>query len=475
MTPRPPSFDAEVQATIADRTLHRWLDDYQVTQQGWHTAVHDELDDRQAWRDAVAAVRRHTVAHLDKYLAEFAANVERNGGHVFFAATAEEARDYVVGVARRRAARTAVKAKSMVTEEVGLDAALAGAGVEVTETDLGAYILQLCGGRPYHITGPALHKTITQIRDIFSEVAGEELPLDGEALAAFARRTLREKFLTADLGITGCNVGVASTGTVVLVTNEGNGRMTTTLPPVHVVLMGMERLVPDWASLEPVLTLLPRAGSGERVTSYVTAVTGPRRPSDADGPEELHVVIVDNGRSGIVGSKYQAVLNCIRCGCCADFCPVYRTMGGHAYESVYTGPIGAVLTPLLEGLEGHEHLPFASSLCGACVDACPARVPLADLLLELRADVARAQRAPDPWKLGFQGFGAVTAHRRLWDLGLAVAGRLAPLVMRNGRLLWAPRLARGWTNTRDLPRQAPRSFAKLWALRGRRPSGRGGG
>jgi L-lactate dehydrogenase complex protein LldF len=478
-------FDAIVSETVADRPLHEWLDNYQAVQQGWHAWAHDDLGDAEEWRDAVAAVRRHTVAHLDRYLAEFADNVERSGAHVFFAADAREAREYVADVARRKHARRVVKAKSMVSEEIELDAALAATGAEVTETDLGAYITQLAGERPYHITGPAVHKRLPQIRDILSRAADEELPEDPDALAGFARRALREKFLTADLGVSGANFGVASTGTIVLVTNEGNGRMSTTLPPTHVVVMGMERLVPDWRSLEPLLVMLPRAGTGERLTSYVSAITGPRREGDVDGPEELHVVIVDNGRSRILGTKYQPVLQCIRCGCCADFCPVYRTMGGHAYDSVYTGPIGAVLTPLLDGLESHEHLPFASTLCGACDDACPARVPLSELLLELRADVAKSGAEPTAWGLGFKGFAAVSARRRLWDAAVGVAGALAPAVMRGGRLrggrlrvgplsgsplrggpLRGVRgIVRAWTDARDLPVPARASFGRLWRRR----------
>jgi L-lactate dehydrogenase complex protein LldF len=490
-------FDAIVSASVADRPLHEWLDNYQVVQQGWHAWAHDDLGDAEAWRDAVAAVRRHTIAHLDRYLAEFADNVERAGGHVFFAADAKEAREYVADVARRKGVRRVVKAKSMVSEEIELDAALAATGAEVTETDLGAYIAQLAGERPYHITGPAVHMRLPRIREILSQAAGDDLPEEPDALAASARRTLRDRFLTADLGVTGANFGVASTGTVVLVTNEGNGRMTTTLPPTHVVVMGMERLVPDWRSLEPLLVMLPRAGTGERLTTYVSAITGPRREGDADGPEELHVVIVDNGRSRVLGTKYQPVLQCVRCGCCADFCPVYRTMGGHAYDSVYTGPIGAVLTPLLEGLEGREHLPFASTLCGACDDACPARVPLSDLLLELRADTAASgpgsSSAAEPgwWALGFKGFAAVSARRRLWDVALAVAGALAPAVIRGGRLrvglsrAGRPRrgrprresgIVRAWTDSRDLPVPAPASFGRLWRGRpdeGAPASGRG--
>jgi len=464
--PASSTFETIVRQTVADEELQRWLVGYQVVAQQWQRQVHAELGDPESWRDAVADVRRHTIAHLDHYIAQFAGNVERSGGHVFFAATAAEARDYVVELARRKAARRIVKAKSMVVEETGIDAALEADGAQVSATDLGDYIVQLTGEKPYHITGPALHKTMPQIRRIFSEVAGEELPDDAEALAAFARRELRQRFLTAEMGITGANIGVASTGTIVLVTNEGNGRLSSTLPPTHVVVMGMERLVPDWRSLEPLLTMLPRAGTGERVTAYMTAITGPRRDGDVDGPDELHVVIVDNGRSRILGTKYQPVLQCIRCGCCADWCPVYRTMGGHAYESVYTGPIGAVLTPLLYGFAGHEHLPFASTLCGACQSACPARVPLADLLLELRADIVAARRPPVAWRLGFRGFARASEHRRLWDALLAAARSLAPLAAlgrsrRVARRL--PHVVRAWTDSRELPLPAPLSFGRLWA------------
>lgn len=502
-TPRA-RFDAITRATVADRPLHEWLENYQAVQQGWHRWAHDDLGDAEEWRDAVAAVRRHTIAHLDRYLAEFAENVERVGGRVFFAADAREAREYVAAVARRKGVRRVVKVKSMVSEEIGLDAALEAEGAEVTETDLGAYIAQLAGERPYHITGPAVHMRLPRIREILSRAAGEDLPEEPDALAGSARRTLRDRFLTADLGVSGANFGIASTGTVVLVTNEGNGRMTTTLPPTHVVVMGMERLVPDWRSLEPLLTMLTRAGTGERITSYVSAISGPRREGDADGPDELHVVIVDNGRSRILGTKYEPVLQCIRCGSCADFCPVYRTMGGHAYDSVYTGPIGAVLTPLLDGFEGREHLPFASTLCGACDDGCPARVPLSDLLLELRADVVAGcaeagvgrSAAPDggptrdaapasraasrgraysdgsrAWALGFKGFAVMSQSPRLWDAALAVASWLRPLLAlapaRRAGCRRGPAVVRAWTATRDLPVPAPASFGRLWRRRPR--------
>lgn len=463
MTARPSSFDAIVDATIADRELQQWLGDYQSIQQDWHDAAVAELGDAGAWRDEVARIRRHTVAHLDSYVAQFADNVEAAGGRVFFAATAAEARDHVAAIVRDKGVRRVVKVKSMVSDEIGLNPALESMGVDVAETDLGEFILQLSGERPYHLIGPAVHKRLPEIQALFSAAAGEALPDDPDQLAAFARAHLREKFLKADIGISGANVGIASTGTVVLVTNEGNGRMSTTLPPVHIVVMGMERLVPDWPSLAPVLTMLTRAGTGERATAYFTAITGPRRSDDVDGPEELHVVIVDNGRSRLLGTEYQNALTCIRCGCCADFCPVYGTIGGHAYESTYVGPIGAVLTPLLSGLDGRQHLPFASSLCGACDAACPARVPLTDLLLALRADVSQRQSRAAPWAAGFAGFAALTEWPRLWQAALSSAGAAWPAVGRLPRL--TRRLVSAWAVSRELPSVAPRSFHKLWAAR----------
>lgn len=471
MTSAPDGFETIVAATIADKELQRWLSDYQVVAKDWHDAALAELGDPSAWRQAVAQIRRHTVAHLDSYLDRFTANVEAAGGNVFFAATALEACEHIAEIVSSKGARRVVKAKSMVTSEIGLNEALEGLGVEVAETDLGEFIIQLSGEQPYHITGPALHKRLPEIRALFSEAAGEQLPADVDSLAAFARRALREKFLTADVGISGANIGIASTGTVVLVTNEGNGRMSTTLPRTHIVVMGMERLVPDWASLGPVLTMLTRAGTGERATTYVSAITGPRRDGDADGPDELHVVIVDNGRSRLLGTKYQDALTCIRCGCCADFCPVYRTMGGHAYESVYTGPIGAVVTPLLQGLDGHEHLPFASTLCGACEAECPARVPLTDLLLELRADVVERHGSRTTQAVAFRGFAALGERPRLWRMALAAAATAWPVL---ARLQHRLEILAPWTRSRELPTVARRSFGRIWAAR-RREHAEGGG
>ncbi len=462
------AFDRRVDSALGDPVLQEVISSGQDYMQALQEQAKAELD-WPAWLDAVEAVRSHTIAHLVFYAAQFADNVERLGGRVCFAADAAEAREYVAALVKRKGAKLVVKSKSMVSEEIGLNRALEEAGAEVVETDLGELIVQLAGERPFHIVAPAAHKSLAQIRDLFSTMAGEELAADAGVLTTFARHVLREKFLTADIGISGCNFGVAATGTVVLVTNEGNGRMTTTLPQTHVVVMGVERLVPDLQSLEPILAVLPWAGAGERITAYVTAITGPRRPGDGDGPEELHVVLVDNGRSSILGSKYEKILHCIRCGACLDACPVYRKIGGHAYDCAYPGPIGAVLSPLLDGLERHPELPFASSLCGACSEVCSARIPLADYLLELRADAVAAGGGSASWTAGFRGFAEATRRPRAWALGERVAKVALRPFERHGSVRWGPGLLGLWTRSRDFPPWARRSFRELW--RSRRPSG----
>ncbi|MFA4965432.1 MAG: LutB/LldF family L-lactate oxidation iron-sulfur protein [Thermoleophilia bacterium] len=464
------AFDARVARTLGDPGLQEVLRSGQDYMQDLCEAAREELD-WPAWLDAVGEVRRHTVAHLDHYVEQFAHNVEMHGGVVFCAADAAEAREYVAELARRTSSRLIVKSKSMVSEEIALNPALEATGAEVVETDLGEFIIQLCGERPFHIVGPAIHKSLEQIRALFSTLAGEELPPDPAALTQFARRQLREKFLSADMGITGANFGVADTGTIVLVTNEGNGRMTTTLPRTHVVVMGVERLVPDLEGLEPLLTVLPWQGVGQRITSYITAITGPRREGDADGPDELHVVLVDNGRSAILGSAYQDILHCIRCGACLDVCPVYRQIGGHAYDSTYSGPIGAVLSPLLEGLPRHAELPFASSLCGACSEVCSARIPLAEHLYGLRRDAVAQGLGSTAWRAGFDGFATATEHPSLFGLAERAARPLLRLFAHGETVRRGLGPLAAWTHTRDLRLPEPRAFRRLWR---QRPPGQGG-
>ena len=455
------AFDARVERALGDDGLQTVIADGQDYMQALIAPARAQPDWPLAL-DEIARVRAATLAHLDRYVEQFASNVEAAGGHVFFAADAAEARRHVVGLAERRGARLVVKSKSMVTEEIGLNPALEAAGVEVVETDLGEFIVQLAGERPFHIVAPAIHKSLEQIRALFSKAAGHDVGGDAEAMTRYARGVLREKFFAADMGISGANFGVAATGSVVLVTNEGNGRMATTLPRSHVVVMGAERLVPTFADLEAILKVLPRAGVGLRCTTYVTAITGPRREGELDGPEELHVVIVDNGRSRILGSRYEQVLSCIRCGACLDVCPVYRKIGGHAYDAVYSGPIGAVLSPLLDGLACHVELPFASSLCGACSEVCSARIPLAELIRELREDAVEQGLVAPSWGAGFAGFAALARRPRLWGALEALALPLLRLMAAAGAALRGRGPLGAWTRGREFPHPERGSFRALW-------------
>jgi L-lactate dehydrogenase complex protein LldF len=337
----------------------------------------------------------------------------------------------------------------MTTEEIGLNAALKAGGIQPVETDLGEWIVQLAGESPAHIIAPAINKTKEQVAVLFRKESGDDVPPDIPALTAQARRRLRETFLRAGIGISGGNLAVAETGSVVLVTNEGNGRMVTSLPPVHVAVLGIEKIAPSWAEAAVWLALLARSATGQPLSIYTSIVTGPKRPGDIDGPEEVHVILLDNGRSKLLGTKYEEVLQCIRCGACLNVCPVYRTAGGHAYRgktgppSPYSGPIGAVVTPLLFGLENYKELPQASSLCGACLDVCPARIDLPRMLIELRSDAVAAGLEP----------AAVSAVTRLAaaafgsERALGIAARLA----RFGR-----RFVGG-----SMPKPAKRSFREI--------------
>jgi L-lactate dehydrogenase complex protein LldF len=426
---------------VADRDLARALAGATDHLASKRAQVIDGLDNWEQLRHSARAVRERTIAHLPEVLARLADRVEAAGGQVFFAADAVEACAYVVEVARRRGAQRLVKAKSMISEEIGLNRALEAAGLEVVETDLGEWIMQLAGEPPSHIVAPALHLSRSQIGGILSRHAGEELSDDPAALTAFARRRLREVFLSAEVGITGCNFAVAETGTVCLVTNEGNGRMVTSLPSVHIAIMGMERVVETWEDLDLMLSLLPRSATGQALTAYTTMITGPRRSGEVDGPDEFHLVILDGGRSGILGGPYRAALSCIRCGACLNVCPVYRQIGGHAYAATYSGPIGSVISPLLFGGEACE-LRLASSLCGACYQVCPVMIPLQDLLLSLRRDAAATANRSERWL--WRGWARMWSSPRWYRLTIRLAGVGARFIP--GRLV--PR----WGTGRDVPR-----------------------
>ena len=411
----------------------------------------DDLAETEALRERGREIRTRTIDELDHHLETFTSALEARGGHVHFAATAEDARSYIVDVCRRRGAKLVAKSKSMASEEIRLNEALEEAGVRPVETDLGEYILQLAGEHPVHIIAPALEKTSADCAEVFSEVEGAPVEPELETLMRTARGQLRDVFLNADVGITGVNFGVAETGSIVTVTNEGNARLCAGLPRVHIALMGMERLVPTMPELAVLLRLLARSATGQKLSVYTTVYTGPRREGEADGPDELHVVVLDNGRSKLLGGRYREMLNCIRCGACLNVCPVYRKSGGGAYGPVYSGPMGAVLVPLLVGLENAPTLPHASSLCGACTAACPVKIPLHELLLELRRDLVGEGVAPRSERLGFT----------LWSLAWSRpwAYRLSTALARFGQRLGAAAgPGRAWASGRALPRLARRRF-----------------
>ena len=387
-------FAARAQVSLADPALRSAVAEASDLANSKRLDALTSLPDSDGLRDVAARLRDAVLARLDEHLERLADGWEAAGGRVFFASDAADARAYICSVARDAGARLAVKSKSMASEEIGLNQALEAAGVEAVETDLGEWIIQLAGEHPAHIVQPAIHKSKADVARLFSDLAGEELSAEVTPLAGFARQRLRQKFLAADLGISGANFGVSEPGAICLVTNEGNGRMCTSLPRVHVALMGMERIVGTWDELAVMLALLGRSGTGQKLTQYTTILNGPRRPDEADGPEESHLVILDNGRSNVLGTRYQSALRCIRCGACLYACPVYRQLGGHAYDPVYSGPIGAVLNPLLRGTEQAGELAHASTLCGACTEACPVRIPLHDLLVQLRQDYAREESGP---------------------------------------------------------------------------------
>jgi L-lactate dehydrogenase complex protein LldF len=419
--------------------------------------------DRQAMRVAGEAIRAHTVVNLDRYLERFASQAEARGIRVFFAADAADAVAYVRDVARRRGARLIAKGKSMISEEIELNPALEADGVRVVETDLGEYIVQVAHEPPSHIIVPAVHKTRGDIAELFTRAHDltSPLPDDPERLTAFARAILRETFVGADIGITGVNFAVADAGCFVIVTNEGNGRMCSTLPPVHIALMGVERVVPSFRELAVMLPLLTGSATGQRASTYLNIVGGPRRQGSVVGPEEVHVVVLDNGRSDLLGTSYRSILHCIRCGACQNVCPVYRVVGGHGYGSVYGGPIGAVLTPLLVGFDRAGDLPHASSLCGACTEVCPVKIPLHEHLLALRADVA-AQQAPVHERTTFRAWSEAW-RRAVTYRWVAAAARLAQAPFARGRRIpRAPWPASRWTRGRDLPAVARRTFRERW-------------
>jgi L-lactate dehydrogenase complex protein LldF len=420
-----------------------------------------ELPDADAMRDQLKAIRAATIARLANHLETFERNAIAAGAQVHWAQDGAEATQIVLDIAQKHGVTLAVKSKSMATEEIHLNHALSDAGITPVETDLGEWIIQLAGEPPSHIIGPALHKTRDQVAELLSREIGRPLdPDDIPAMTAEARIALREKFLAAGLGISGANLGVAETGSIVLVTNEGNGRLTTSAPPVHIAVMGIEKIAPTWDDAAVWLSLLGRSATGQPLSIYTSTITGPARPDDPDGPREMHIILLDNGRSRQIGTPYEEVLQCIRCGACLNVCPVYQEVGGHTYGSPYSGPIGAVIMPLLYGLHEHEALPQASSLCGACLDVCPVRINLPRMLLQLRTEEVQQRIMPWYERWGEEIIGVVLSHTRLYRTLTGIARVFQRPLVRRGSLRLPRRL--NPAGERDLPALAPRSFRALW-------------
>jgi L-lactate dehydrogenase complex protein LldF len=420
------------------------------------------LADSDKLRDHAKRIKEHTLAHLDRYLEQLEESVERLGGHVHWAADAAAARQIIVDIAQGSGCKRAVKSKSMTSEEVHLNPALEAAGITVTETDFGEYIIQIAGERPSHLVAPAVHHTRESIARILSAHFGQPLPDEPRALAEAGRRVLREEFRAADLGITGANFAVAETGTIVLVTNEGNGRLTTTWPRVHIGLMGLEKVIPRLVDLPVFLKLLARAATGQTLSVYTTLITGPRRTGELDGPEEFHLVLLDNGRSKVLATPFRESLQCIRCGACLNACPVYRRIGGHAYGGVYAGPIGSILTPLYDSVRDNPHLPHASSLCGACQAACPVKINIPHMLIGLRELQHHHGKKDRREVLAYRLALEVLRRPWLYRLVLRLARAVLRLLARDGWLRRLPGAGGNWTAARDFPAPAGRSFRERW-------------
>jgi L-lactate dehydrogenase complex protein LldF len=455
------TFHERVDLALRDAQLHVALERATAHANAKRTQAMASLPDADALRDRARLIRAHTISRLDRYLDQFAHAVQAAGGQVHFAGDGATARRIVLELSEAHGVKLAVKSKSMISEEVGLNHGLETAGIDVVESDLGEYIVQLAGETPSDIITPAIHKTKEQVGELFHQKLGVPLSSDPARAAAVARAKLREVFLTADLGISGVNFGVAETGTVCLVTNEGNGRLTTTAPRLHIALMGIERLVPTLNDLSVMLQVLARSATGQKLSVYTTLLTGPRRAGEPDGPDEMHVILLDNGRSRVLGTEVAEILYCIRCGACLKVCPVFREIGGHAYGSVYPGPVGSVLTPALEGIAHWSDLPHASSLCGACREACPVRIDLPRMLLTERDAAARAGNTPLWLRFGLGVYRTTVIHPALFQAATTLARWATRFLGAPGRgwLRWVPPPLSGWTDHRDFPAFAPRPFS----------------
>ncbi len=421
----------------------------------------DGIEHGEAMRQQAAEAKRRALRELPDLLEKAEANLTANGATVLWATDGDEAKRLVIDIARKHDVKMVVKSKSMVTEEIALNAALEANSIQVVETDLGEFIVQVDHDHPSHIVAPIVHKSKAEIRDSFVRELGMEPTEDAYEMTQFARRHLRESFLTADMGVSGGNFIIAETGTVCLVTNEGNGRMVTSLPKVHVALVGIEKIVATVEDYATLTQVLPRSGTGQAMPVYTSMINGPKREEEGDGPEHVYVILLDNGRSDIYATDYSEALACIRCGACLNACPVYQVAGGHAYGWVYPGPIGAVISPLLKGLNQTSPLPHASSLCGMCKQVCPVDIDLPRMLLDLRHDIAQEGHDELKWRWGIRIWALVNQSPRLFGL----AGRLSRFGRNRLLRQRLPGPLGNWTKYRDFPQFADKSFHQQWKER----------
>jgi L-lactate dehydrogenase complex protein LldF len=469
-------FDQKIHDTLLDSRLQTAI--YAATgrlmDHRRNAIAGDRIPDYQDLRTAANGLKKHTLENLDYYLEQFEQAVASHGGKVVWCRDATEVSDFILSLAKERGAGLIVKSKSMTTEEIDLNERLEHHQLEAVETDLGEYIIQLARERPYHIVAPALHKTRYQVADLFEEKLGVPRETEIEKQTMIARAVLRDKFLRADIGISGANFLVADAGAVVLVENEGNARLTTSAPRIHIAVSGIEKLIPRAQDLGVFLKLLGRSATGQAMTSYTSVLSGPRRGEEIDGPDEFYVVLLDNGRTRLLAdaSKRQS-LYCIRCGACLNHCPVYRKIGGHSFPWVYSGPIGAIITPQYMGLRHEPSLPFASSLCGACAEVCPVKIDIPKILLELREEIKTAQASRGEnraERAAFRAWAWLMRRPKLFEMAGMAGSSLAP--SHSGYTREPPAWMRigpvkKWLSQRDLPAPPPKSFRQLWRERSR--------
>lgn len=447
-------LEDRVHRALSDTFKHRAIETAQDVITGKRNALVAEVDNWEDFREHAAAIRDHVLSNLDYYVREFATNAEKNGAHVYFAPTDTDALDCILDIFQDLGATSCVKSKSMMTEEIGLNAFLKDHGISAIETDCAEHIIQTAGNAPSHIVVPALHFDRSSIRDLYRERKGYTGSDDPEEITRFLRKILRPEFMSASVGVTGCNFGVAETGSCTLVSNEGNARMASSIPETQIIVMGVERIVPDLRSLDVMMKLLVRSAVGAKISGSFSINTGPRREGEADGPKNVHIVMVNNGRTKILGSEFKSMLRCIRCGACMNSCPVYRHITGHGYGSIYPGPMGIVLTPLLVGYAEAGKLPYACSLCGSCANVCPVKIPLPDLIAQHRRNLVSLGYVSPAEKAAFATAAMTFSHKALYGMVTSIAPSVMKALTGNTNQLDKSStvipVLNGWTASRNL-------------------------